>query len=416
MRALRTALLLTLALAPTLRAQQPQSQSIVLRAARILDGKGGTLADRAIVIRHGRIAEITAPPGGRGDVTYELSGLTVLPGLIDTHVHIGWHFDRDGKTHRREANETPQQIMLYGVENAYITLMSGVTTVQSLGAPEDADLRDWIARGAIPGPRIVTSLRSINESTGSPDSIRQVVRELARAGADVIKIFASASIRDGGAPTMSPEQVQAACGEAKAQGLRSVVHAHGPESARRSAEAGCTTIEHGALLDRQTLEVMGRHGMYFDPNLDLVFRNYFEHKAQFLGVGNYTEEGFAHMERAMPLALNVFKQALTVPGLKVVFGTDGVAGAHGRNYQELVYRMQKGGQQPMKAIVSATSLAAASLGLADRIGAIAAGMEADIIALDGDPLEDPTAVGRVVFVMKGGKVYKNVPARRTATR
>src|SRR5207237_8845589 len=143
-----------------------------------------------------------------------------------------------------------------------------------------------------------------------------------------------------------------------------------------------------------TIDLMSEHGTYFDPNIDLVFRNYFENSAHFLGIGNYTEEGFAKMREAVPKALNVFRMALKTKGQKMVFGTDAVAGSHGRNFQELVYRVQKGGQDPMAAIVSATSLAAESFGLSDRIGSIAAGYEADLIAVDGDPLRDITALER----------------------
>jgi imidazolonepropionase-like amidohydrolase len=150
---------------------------------------------------------------------------------------------------------------------------------------------------------------------------------------------------------------------------------------------------------------MAAHGTYFDPNIDLVFRNYFENKEHFLGIGSYTEEGFAQMAKAVPKALNVFQLGLKTKGLKMVFGTDAVAGSHGRNFQELVYRVQRG-LTPMDAITSTTSLAAESLGLGDRIGTIAPGYEADLIALDGDPLQDITALERVSFVMKGGRVYK----------
>jgi imidazolonepropionase-like amidohydrolase len=206
---------------------------------------------------------------------------------------------------------------------------------------------------------------------------------------------------------MSQEQMDAACGEARRLGMRTAVHAHGPESVRRAVLAGCRSIEHGALIDQATLDLMAEHGTYFDPNIDLVFRNYFENKSHFLGIGNYTEEGFAKMREAVPKALNVFQMGLKTKGLKMVFGTDAVAGSHGRNFQELVYRVQKGGQDPMAAIVSATSLAAESLGLSDRIGAIAPGYEADLIAVEGDPLKDIKALEKVSFVMKGGRVVKN---------
>jgi imidazolonepropionase-like amidohydrolase len=388
---------------------EAQNAAVVLHADRVLDGRGGVQEDRDVVVQNGRIVEVLPGGQGRGEVRYDLAGLTLMPGLIDTHVHINWHFDREtGKTHSGAVEETPQETVLYAAQNAYETLMSGVTTVQSLGSPVDIPLRDFVKEGRVPGPRILTSISAVNARTGGPAEIRRHVGEMADQGADVIKIFASASIRDGGAPTLTQEQLDAACGEARARGLRAFVHAYDPETVRRVVQAECTGVEHGALLDLPSLKLMAEHGVYFDPNIDLVFRNYFENSEHFVGVGNYTDEGFAEMRKAVPLALRVFQEGLTVPGLKMVFGTDAVAGAHGRNYQELVYRIKEGGQDPMDAIVSGTSLAAEGLGLADRLGSIAPGMEADLIALDGDPLRDPEALGRVLFVMKGGRVYKNV--------
>src|SRR5918999_2721080 len=148
-------------------------------------------------------------------------------------------------------------------------------------------------------------------------------------------------------------------------------------------------------------------GVYFIPEL-LVIPNYLENKPKFLGIGNYTEEGFTFMEKNLPILMATFRRATNVPGLKVLFGTDAVAMAHGRNHEEYVYRVRDGGQDPMKAFVSAQSLAAESVGLGDQIGSLAPGFQADIIALDGDPFTDITAVRRVVFVMKGGNVHKNV--------
>ena len=167
--------------------------------------------------------------------TYDLGNLTLLPGFIDTHVHIGWHFDDKGRYHA--GPEPPEQAALYGAENAYVTLMAGFTTVQSVGALSDKPLRDAIDRGVLPGPRILISLGQISNAKWTPDQIREDIRKKKADGADLIKIFASASIRDGGMPTLSQEQVDAACGEARAQGLRSMVHAHSPESMLRAARA-----------------------------------------------------------------------------------------------------------------------------------------------------------------------------------
>jgi imidazolonepropionase-like amidohydrolase len=155
------------------------------------------------------------------------------------------------------------------------------------------------------------------------------------------------------------------------------------------------------------LHLLAEKGTYFDPQCRLVFRNYLDNKPRFLGLGNYTEAGFAAMEKAIPLAVGAIRMALATPGLKVVYGTDAVAGAHGHNAEDLVCRVREAGQDPMAALVSATSLNAEALGLGARTGAIAPGLEADLIATDGDPSRDITALRRVVFVMRGGRIYRN---------
>jgi imidazolonepropionase-like amidohydrolase len=389
-----------------------QGRPVVIKADTVLDGKGGTLTQTSIVVQGTKITKID--PAAQGD-TYDLRGLTVMPGWIDTHAHIVQHFDRKtGKTPKR-GEETPQQSALYAAENAYTTLMGGFTTVQSPGAELDKELREFIADGNVPGPRILTSLRAITNRTGTPDEIRAFVRQAVADGADFIKLFATASIREGGTQTMSDEQIQAACSEAHAAGKRAMVHAQGPEGAKAAILAGCSSIEHGNYLTDEVLDLMAQRKVYFDPNFGLLLHNYLDNRAKFIG-GNFNEAGFAFMEKGIPIGIDTFKRALTRT-IPIVFGTDAVAGANGRNYEEFVYRVRDGGQKPMAAIVAATSTAAQSIGLGDTIGAIAPGFEADIIATDGNPLQDITAVRRVVFVMKGGKVYKNLTtARKPSTQ
>ncbi len=382
-----------------------QEQPIVLRAGTLLDGKGGVRHNVAIVVQNGKIQKIEAA-GGAG---YDLRNLTVLPGLIDTHVHIAWHFGPDGRYQPRDDSQVTA--LGYTLENAYVTLMAGFTTVQSVGSPIDGPARDAINRGVLPGPRILTALRPLSNPQLTPDQIHEYVRKVAADGADLIKVFASKSMRDGGGRTLSREQIEAACSEAKAHGLRTLVHVYDAETIRDVSEAGCTTVEHGTLISDEVLRLLAARGTYFDPTIGLVTENYLANKSRYLGIGNYNEEGFASMEKNLPVGLAMFKRALATKGLKIVYGTDAVAGAHGRNIEGLVYRVQAGGQDPGAAIVSATSLAAESMNLGDKIGAIAPGMEADIMAVEGDPLKDITSLRRVDFVMKNGRIYKGAPAK-----
>jgi len=381
------------------------AQPVVLKTSTMLDGQGHVLKNRSIVIEDGKIVRISE---AKEKTTYDLSGMTVMPGWIDTHVHFATHFDANNRVESGGAGskEAPQLSALYAAAGAYTTLMGGFTTVQSVGAEVDGSVRDLINSGQLPGPRVITSLRAIFDSTGTPEQIRAFVRKAKADGADVIKLFATASIRDGGAQTMSDDQIRAACGEATAVGLRSVVHAHASSGAKAAVLAGCTSIEHGIFLDNETLHLMADRGVYFDPNF-LVLHNYLENKPKFLGIGNYTEEGFAYMEKALPLDADVLKRAMA-QHVKIVLGTDAVAGSHGRNSEEFIYRVKDGGQPPMDAIISGTSRAAEALRLGNKIGSLMPNMAADIVAVDGDPLKDITAVRRVVFVMKGGKVYKNI--------
>jgi imidazolonepropionase-like amidohydrolase len=380
------------------------ARSIVLRAAAAFDGRGGTIPDVTLVVRDGKIASVAS--GGPERATYDLRGLTLLPGLIDTHVHLDTHFGRDGRA--TSQGETARQSVLYEAENGYAMLMAGFTTTQSIGSPSDVDLRDAINRGVMPGPRLLTSIRRINENTGTPDQIRAFVQGVRDDGADLVKLFASKSIREGGGQTMTDEQIQAACDEARAVGLRTWVHAHSATAIRASTLAGCTAIAHGSQATDDVMRLMAERGTYFEPNIGLVSQNYLEHKPRYLGIGNYDAAGFVYTEQSVAVKLEMFRRALKVKGLRLIMGTDAVAGAHGRNAEEIIYRALAAGQPAADALVAATSLNAQALGLGDRIGSLAPGMEADLIAVDGDPLGDITALRRVAFVMKGGRVYKNV--------
>ena len=415
------------ALATTALSAQPAGGAsptapIVLRTSRVVDGTGKVLRNQDILIADGRIAAITASSGALPAGGIDLRGRTVMPGMIDTHVHLGWYLNSQNKLHTARDGDTPDIFAYNQAANAWATLRAGFTTVQDVGEPENAALRDAINRGLLPGPRILTSLGSLNETSagGSPDSLRWVVRRFKQRGADVIKIFASKSIRDGGEATMTDAQLEAACGEATARGLRSVVHAHSAESVQRAARAGCTQVEHGVFADDATRAILVQRGTYFDPQCGLVFHNYLDNKQWFEGIGNYNAVGFASMEKAIPLAEAGIGLASKTPKLKLIFGTDAVAGAHGRNAEELVCRVRRGGQPAMEALISVTSLSAQALGLEKSVGRIAPGLEADIIATDGDPVAEIEATLRVSFVMRGGRVYRNdgmrIPNAPTGTK
>ncbi|MGH7711815.1 MAG: FG-GAP-like repeat-containing protein, partial [Gemmatimonadaceae bacterium] len=389
---------------PFVAAAQP---SITVRAGRLIDGRGATQRNVDIVVQGSRIARIT--PGGRGTATYDLSRLTVIPGLIDTHVHLESHFGKDGRASNQ--GETPADRRRAAEDNAYAMLMAGFTTVQSIGSPLDLEIRSAIAAGQVSGPRLLTSVQSLTDTSLTPDSIRAWVRGTVARGADLIKIFASRSIREGGGQTLNDAQIQAACDESRQAGKRTWVHAHAASAIRAATLAGCFAVTHGSMATDAELALMAERGTVFEPNIGLVSQNYIEHKKNYLGIGNYTEEGFRFMEEGIPRKLAMYKRALTHRGLKLIMGTDATAGAHGQNAREIVYRVQQAGEEPMHALRGSTSLAAEALGMTDRTGSLAAGMEADLIAVDGDPLQDITALRRVVFVMKGGKVYRNVPPR-----
>lgn len=383
----------------------PQKKRVVIAAKIVFDGRGKTLRDTHIVVEGSKIVALDPKAA---PVDYDLREFTVMPGWIDSHVHITWSFGADGKN--AGADETSQFAAYRAAANAWRTLMAGFTTVQSVGSPTDVPLRDAIAKGEIPGPRILTAVEPLEgkgEKTGTPNEIRAFVRKQKAAGADLIKIFASESIRKGGGMTLSQEQLSAACDEANKQGLRTLVHAY-KNAVGAAALAGCTEVEHGTMATDDDLKVLAQHGTYLDPQAGLVIENYMANKERFLGTEGYTEEGFAAMEKAVELDHDIVRRAVKTPGLKVVFGTDAVAGAHGRNAEEFMDRVRDAGVEPMSAMISAQSLAAEAMRLGDRIGSIAPGYDADVIALDGDPLKDITAVRRVNFVMKGGVVYKDV--------
>jgi imidazolonepropionase-like amidohydrolase len=253
----------------------------VLRVGVLLDGRGATLRNARIVVQGSRIVDVEAEGAGPsaplpGAQLYDLGRLTVLPGLIDVHAHPAWYFNDAGRLHTDNDGDTPARGALSEAGNAYATLRAGFTTLQSPGSRPDKDVRDAIARGEIPGPRLLTSLEPLNEGTGGAEELRKAVAQRRAEGADFVKIFASKSIREGGAQTLSDAQLEAACGQARALGLRTLVHAHSAESIRAAVLAGCTQVEHGVFATDEVLRLMAERGTWFDPQCGLIFHNYLD--------------------------------------------------------------------------------------------------------------------------------------------
>ncbi len=393
----------TTAVAP-LPAPPPPVGPVVILTDRVHDGRGNVLGARRIRIANGRITSLSSE-GTRGSII-DLRGYTVMPGWIDTHVHLDSHWDRRGRI--ATDSEPPMEAALGIALAGWETLMGGFTTVQSVGDPTERPLRDMIRDHGFPGPRVLTSLAWVEgkgDSTGTPEQMRALVRQRKAEGADLIKIFASTSQRVGARPTLTQVQLEIFCSEAKAIGLRSMVHAYRSQVSA-AALAGCNQVEHATYATADDIATAARLGTFISPQVGLVVQNYIANTPRYLGVGNYTEAGMQTMNDDLKLDFDICRIAVHTPNAKVVFSTDATAGAHGRNAEEFLGRITHCGQTPLAALVSAQSLAASALGMSDRIGSLAPGFEADIIALDGDPLKDPTAVRRVVFVMRGGVVYK----------
>ena len=376
---------------------------VVIAVSNALDGKGKVLHDTRIVVSGSKIIAIDR---NASPIDYDLRGPTVMPGWIDAHVHITSSFGPDGKNAGMGA-ATPEAAYRTAA-NAYATLLAGFTTIQSMDGV--AALREAAAHGGLPAPRILSIAEPLvgrGEQTGTPDEVRAFVRKQKDAGSDFLKIYASGGMRQT-AQTIPQPVLDAACDEARKVGLRTLVHAN-YDAVHGAITAGCTQIEHGLGATDADLHTMAEKGIYFDPQAGQLIQNYLDNRVRYAGTPFFpkTPQEFEPMTELLPVAQEVIQRARRIPGLKIVFGTDALAGMHGHNAEDLINRVVEGGIAPMVALVSANSLAAEAMKMSDQIGMLTPGLEADIIALDGDPLKDMTAVRRVVFVMKGGVVYKN---------
>ena len=406
------------------KAQEPV---MCLKVGRMFDGKSRTFRQNVCIIVKGtKIADIRAgfePPAGATVV--DLSNTTVMPGLIDAHTHIAPH---RGDYDQQVLRETPEYRAIYATTAARRTLEAGITTIRDVGSEGpgfvDIALRDAIAQGVVPGPRILAAIRPITptgsyqlvgyspyatlpslsyEADGATE-IRKQVRHLVQLGADLIKIYVEAAEKKQttqdsltGALTYSPEELRILVDEAHRAGLKVAAHVYSDSAARLAIEAGVNSIEHGLYIRKATFDLMAQRNIYYVPTL-LVYEMWLGGKV----FGEVSSETKQKLVRTVALHTESFRRALT-SRVKIVFGTDTFS-IPGSNAKELEL-MVRYGMDPVDALISATTGAANLLGIMDLTGSIEAGKEADIIALSGNPATDISAVERVAFVMKGGKVY-----------
>jgi len=384
--------------------ERPLIKQLAIRC-KLFDGKSPvTLSDAVILIEGDRITAagrgLKIPAGAE---VIDLSRATVLPGLIDTHTHLTYHYDT-------EQNERPAVTGMYAGENAKSTLEAGFTTVRNLGAGDgiDFDLRHAIEKHAIPGPRIQASGAPLTRSR-PPDSnadiaarigtIREFIRKQISAGADVIKVFVTPGAGGGDLLLYSEEEIRAIVDQASKAHLRVAAHAHATAGIKAAVRAGVASIEHGSKLDDEAIKLMIEHHTALVPTLYLP-NHYLAHKDRF----NFNDARWQALDQLKNLMAGNFRKALAA-GVWIVMGSDAVAGLHGENAKELEW-MVKAGMTPAQAIRAATADAAQLMGWQDRVGTIEAGKLADLIAVEGDPLKDITELQRVKFVMKAGVVVK----------
>jgi imidazolonepropionase-like amidohydrolase len=434
LRGLLPAALAAVVLSAPLAAQTaPAAETVVLRAARLIDGTGAApVRDAAVVVTGNRIVAVGPATGvqvPRDARVIDLGDATLLPGLIDMHTHLTGRVLGDPRGDMAAARDFPSMPAILAVPAAERTLMAGFTTVRNLGAGDfqDLALRQAIDEGLVPGPRIQAAAHGLGITGGhcdqnayrpglmdgdyrtgvadGPEAVRAAVRYQVKYGADVIKTCATAGVLSEGMAAVGTtqytlEELQAMVEEATKLERRVAAHAHGTEGIKIAVRAGVASIDHGSFLDAEGARLMTERGTYLVPTLMAG-----EAIEVFANSGVLTGLR-AEKALAAAAAMRNSVRIAQANGTPIALGTDSGVIPHGTNGREFTLMVEWGGMQPMDAIVAGTMNAARLLGWEDRIGSLTAGKLADVVAVPGDPLADITAMERVSFVMKDGVVYR----------